>query len=205
MFLYKLQLFLYYRFRNAILGIPEIETTARRLAQTASKRAFRVYRSHTFRKSVSFDTLETVEQDRMFNELIVGNLVLEILMMETFAKFASGNNKEWALETAGEIQKQFLASLRDLAIADEYVEMWRKLITLRQDGYEQTRLEHRDRFSELGEGNPWIQVVAVDCLFHIRRGKDISNDPLFSLLIEQAIAIASVTRRSIQPIAFAGH
>ncbi len=202
MFFSQLFFLLYYRARNAVLGIPDAITAAKRLQGKASKQAFRVYRGPLFRKSVFFDALATVEQDRMFNELIVANLVLEILMMETFAKFAHDVGKEWTRAVAENIPTQFVASLRALSIVEEYMEIWRKLITLRQDEYEHMRLEHRDRFSELGEGNPWIRVVAIGCLFHIRRRKGIPNDPLLPLLIEQAIAIAQVTRRSINPVAF---
>lgn len=202
MFFYTLIIPPLYRLRNAAFGVPDSITTARRLTEKASRKAFRLYSDPIFRAGVSFDTLETTEQDRVFNELVVANLTLEILMMETFAKYATGEKKEWACTTSLEIPRQYIESLRNLSIKDEYLDIWKKLISLRQDEYEQIRLEHRGHFPELGEGNPWVRVVAVGCLFHIRRAKDVPDDPLFPLILKQAITIANLTRRSIQPIAF---
>ena len=198
----KLFFVFYYRMRNAVLGIPDVKKTAQQLAQEASKQAFRVYRDPVFRKGVSFDTTETVEQDRMFNELVVTNLVLEILMIETLATFARGRSKEWLRAVAEAIPTEFITTLRDASVAEEFLEIWKKLIALRQDEYEQTRLDHREYFPELGEGNPWVRVTAISCLFHIRRSKNVPNDPLLPLVMTQALNIADHTRRAMQPTIF---
>ncbi|MBI4262506.1 hypothetical protein HY624_03200 [Candidatus Uhrbacteria bacterium] len=195
---------LYYWLRSALFGPPDIGVLARRIADDASRRAFRLYRDKKFRQSVAFDTLTTTEQDRMFNELVASNIVLVMLMLDTFVKVADSERKENVRTMLAAVPEQFIQSLESLGIDRAYTEIWLKLLHLRRDEYEQTRLEHREHFPEFGEGNPWIHVVAVGCLFHIRRGQAIKKDPLLEPLYEQAIDIAERTRKAIESVIFSG-
>lgn len=184
---------------RAVFGTSDALKTADTLAHYALRRGFRTFRDSSFRKGASFTTLAIGEQDRIFNELVVSNLVLVLLMLDTLVKLTDGRVKEFCRAVCGAIPEKFLTILRATGgIVEENVELWRKLITLRQDEYEERRLEARSALPELGEGNPWLRVVGVGCLFHIRRGKSIVDDPLFSILITQAIAISRAVDRTIR-------
>src|SRR3970040_2341630 len=77
------------------------ETTAVGLAQTAAGAAFQLFREKQFRRSAGFEQLSQVEQDRIFNELVVAFVVLIMLLLEApdlrvagqFRDYLAGLNK----------------------------------------------------------------------------------------------------------------
>ena len=67
----------------AITGIPEFESlhqaaemTAASLVQVTAHQAFWLYQDKEFRRLANFEVLSQVEQDRIFNELVVSYTVL---------------------------------------------------------------------------------------------------------------------------------
>ncbi len=58
------------------------EATATALAQGAAASAFHLFRDEQFRRSAGFEQLSQTEQDRIFNELVVGYVVLTMLVLE---------------------------------------------------------------------------------------------------------------------------
>lgn len=171
--------------------------TANALVQYALKRGFRTFRNRSFRASVQFHTLDQVEQDRMFNELVASNLVLIMLMLDTFAKLSNRGMQEYIRQLCNAIPLRFAETLRKTGVADEHTRTWLKLLDLRRDEYEEQRLSARSSLPEFGEGNPWMRVVGVGCLFHIRRGKPDTSDPLLTLCMEDSIAVSAFTTRLI--------
>lgn len=183
-----------------LFGAPDVTAIAAQLVDKASRTGFRMFRDARFRECIAFDTLEPMEQDRMFNELIASNLVLLMLMLDTFVNVSGNEHREYIRVLNSQIPESFTQLLGDMGIAREHIQTWLQLLNLRRDEYEQTRIDYRDKFPELGEGNPWIQVVAIGCLSHIRRGEAIKEDPLMELLLEQAINISGITRKSVEYI-----
>lgn len=60
------------------------------------------------------------------------------------------------------------------------------------------RLENRSKFPEIGEGNPWMPVCTVNCLYHIRHGKRVEKDPALPLLIDPFYTYALVTMKILR-------
>jgi len=58
------------------------DTTAKALDEAAANYAFQLFSDQGFRRLVNFDILSQVEQDRVFNELVVAYVVLVILVLE---------------------------------------------------------------------------------------------------------------------------
>ena len=52
------------------------------LDQAASHKAFEFFQDKKFRELVLFDKLEQIEQDRIFNELVLAGIVLLMLTLE---------------------------------------------------------------------------------------------------------------------------
>jgi len=185
------------KLERAIFGPPGEMQVANYIVNFALKRGFRTFCNHKFRTAVHFFQLSTVEQDRMFNELVASNLVLVLLMIDTLAKLANKEARDFLRSLCNVIPAQFVKKLRENGIAEEHAQVWIKLLDLRRDEYEEQRLKARDALPEFGEGNPWLRVVTVGCLFHIRRGKPPTDDPLFILLMEESVAVSATTRRTI--------
>ncbi len=60
-----------------------------------SGKAFRYFRDSTFRRFVSFDALSQIEQNRIFNELVIAGLTLSMLTMEAPDLRANDEQKEY--------------------------------------------------------------------------------------------------------------
>lgn len=185
------------KLERAIFGPPDKVKIVNQLMGYALKRGFRTFRNNEFRVTVKFSELSTVEQDRMFNELIASNIVLVLLMIDTFAKLSERGVQEYLRSLCDTISSQLAEKLRGIGIADDHVNTWIKLLELRRDEYEEGRLQARGSLPEFGKGNPWVRVIPVGCLFHIRRGKSIDNDPLFPLLMKDSLAVANATEEII--------
>ncbi len=178
-----------------IFGPPDSMQVADEMVSYAMKRGFRAFHDPAFRAHVNFTHIEMVEQDRMFNELVASNLVLMLLMTDTLRKLTTKGVQEFLGSIGTAMIEQFLKTLGEMGVSEDHVHTWRKLIELRRDEYEEDRLKARSSLPEFGEGNPWMRLVAVGCLFHIRRGAPIKDDPLLSLLVHQAADISDRTRQ----------
>ena len=58
------------------------EVTAAALSQGAATSAYKLFCDKEFRRMADLDRLSQVEQDRIFNELVVAFLVLVMLLLE---------------------------------------------------------------------------------------------------------------------------
>jgi len=58
------------------------DATAAGLVQVAAHNAFQLFWNKEFRRLASFDVISQIEQDRIFNELVVSYVVLLLLLLE---------------------------------------------------------------------------------------------------------------------------
>lgn len=165
--------------RRTIFGPPSAVRIARNLVNHTAVTAFRVFRDEEVRTSLKFKKIEKGEQDRIFNEFLVTGLALISLMMEMLAQMSEGKRKTFFREVQSGIKARLLQWFRELGTAEHHVDLWDKLIEMRLDEYREDRLRYRDNLPEPGEGNPWFPIVATGGLFHVRRGKPLSDDPVF--------------------------
>jgi hypothetical protein len=174
------------------------DATAAGLAQAAASAAFHLFKDKRFRKLADFDRLSQTEQDRIFNELVVANLVLIMLVFDApdlqvadeYRDFLAGLNKR--------LPQAYVQSLRDLGIEAKYLQDWEKFIAMRYEEYARDRhdvraaamqLESKERslnmetLSKIQMLLP-VEAVAIGCHHHICRGETAGKDNLFKLILE---------------------
>ena len=173
------------------------DATAAGLVQAAAHYAFQLFKDKGFRRLVSFDVLRQVEQDRIFNELVVSYVVLVILALEAPDLRVPDEFRDYLANLHGKIPKAYLDYLRTLAVEPEHLRNWEKLIGLRHDEYAKDRHEVRaaamqvessekaldlDDLSKIQMLVP-VQTVAIGCHHHVCRGETQGRDDLFKLTL----------------------
>ena len=171
--------------------------TAAALVQAAAHYAFQLFCDKGFRRSLSFDRLTSVEQDRVFNELVVAYVVLVILVLEAPDLRVPREFRDYLLDLKEKIPKAHMDNLRALGVETERLRDWEKLIALRYDEYAKDRHEVRsaamqiqssekaldpDDLSKIQMLVP-VQAVAIGCHHHICRGDTKGRDDLFKLTL----------------------
>ncbi len=171
--------------------------TAAALVQAAAKYAFQLFRDKGFRRLARFDRLNPVEQDRVFNELVVAYVVLVILVLEAPDLRVSREFRDYLVDLKEKIPKAHLDYLRTLGVETEHLRDWEKLIALRYDEYAKDRHEVRsaamqiqssekaldlDDLSKIQMLVP-VQAVAIGCHHHVCRGDTKGRDDLFKLIL----------------------
>ena len=111
------------------------EATAAGLVQAAANYAFKLFRDKEFRRFAGFDILSEVEQDRIFNELLVAHVVLIMLLLEAPDLRVPKEFRDYLAALKAKIPKAHLESLRTAGVQAEHLETWEKLISLRYDEY----------------------------------------------------------------------
>ena len=173
------------------------EATAAGLAQAAASVAFRLFRDKQFRRLAGIERLSQVEQDRIFNELVVASLVLIMLLLEApdlrvareFQSYLAGLNKR--------IPKAYVDHLETLGIESSHLRDWEKLIAMRYEEYARDRHDVRAAAMQIESSEKRldlddlakiqmlvpVQAVAIGCHHHICRGHTEGQDDLFKLVL----------------------
>ncbi len=173
------------------------DTTAAALDQAAASYAFQLFSDKEFRRLLSFDRLSQVEQDRVFNELVVAYVVLVILVLEAPDLRVPDEFRGYLVDLNEKIPKAHLDYLRTLGVETEHLRDWQKLIAMRYDEYAKDRHEVRaaamkiessekvldlDDLSKIQMLVP-VQAVAIGCHHHVCRGDTRGHDDLFKLTL----------------------
>jgi hypothetical protein len=173
-------------------------TTAAALVQAAAHYAFQLYCDKGFRRQVGFDTLDKIEQDRVFNELVVTYVVLVILILEAPDLRVPHEFRDYLILLKDKIPKAHVDNLRSLGVEGEHLRQWEKLIALRYDEYAKDRHEVRAAAMEIQSSEKPldlndlsriqmlvpVQTIAIGCHHHICRGNTKGRDELFKLTLE---------------------
>lgn len=167
------------------------------LVQAAAHQAFELFSDNKFRKPAGFDTLNQVEQDRIFNELIVAYIVLIMLVLEAPDLRVPPEFRAHLIRLKKMIPEAHIAYLKASGIEAEHLQVWEKLISLRYDEYAKDKHEVRsadmkieaaektldlDDLSRIQMLVP-VQVVAIGCHRHICRGETDGRDEFFKLTL----------------------
>lgn len=168
------------------------------LRQVAVRKAFSFWESGKFRKLSNLAALEKVEQDRIFNELILSALVLTMMILEARDLRVDPDFKEHLKEAVKEaVGEAHLRELRELGLDRKNLRLWRKLVQMRYDEYTKSSFEIRTGALELeSQERPLtsekvmevqallpIHAVAIGTFSHISRGKGKPEDPLFRAIV----------------------
>jgi hypothetical protein len=169
------------------------------LDRAASQKAFQIFNDKKFRAFLNFDQLEKIEQDRIFNELVVNAIVLLMMTLEAPDIRNLEELKEYFLLVKEELPRAHRDLLASYGIEKRYLKDWDKLIQMRYEEYDKDKLELRKAAMELEakergdltvDGLEDIQLflpvhtVAIGCHHHLCRGKTDGKDELFKLILK---------------------
>ena len=173
------------------------DVTAAGLAQSAASAAFHLFSEKQFRRSAGFEQLSQVEQDRIFNELVVAFLALIMLLLEAPDLRAAGELRDYLAGLNKAIPKAYVNHLKTLGVEKNHLRDWEKLIAMRYEEYARDRHDVRaaamqiesaeksldlDDLSKIQMLVP-VQAVAIGCHHHSCRGKTEGQDDLFKLTL----------------------
>jgi hypothetical protein len=171
--------------------------TAAALVQFASRSAFQLFNDNRFRRLARFEQLSQVEQDRIFNELVVASVVLIMLVLEAPDLRVAGEFRNYLADLHKKIPQAHIDSLRTLGVKTKNLRDWEKLIALRYEEYARDKHDVRaaamqiesaekglglDDLSKIQMLVP-VQAAAIGCHHHICRGDSEGRDELFKLTL----------------------
>ena len=167
------------------------------LAEASAHQAFTLFNNKEYRRSARFDALDQVEQDRIFNELVVAHLVLIMLILEAPDLRVAPEFRDQLATLKELIPKAYVDNLGTMGVEDEHLRVWEQLISLRYEEYAKDRiglrtaamhLEALEKPLELDDLSliqlllP-VQAVAIGCHHHVCRDKTDGRDELFKLTL----------------------
>ena len=174
------------------------EATAAGLSQAAASSAYELFLDKEFRRLAGLELLTQVEQDRIFNELVVAFLVLIMLLLEApdlrvtqeFRNYLAGLNQR--------ISAAYMENLTTLGVEANHLRDWEKLISMRYEEYARDKHEVRgaamrmesaeksldlDGLSRIQLLVP-VQAASIGCHHHICRGNTDGRDDLFKQVLK---------------------
>lgn len=167
----------------------------RKLTEAVGVTAFKLFKNERFRKLIFFDSITQLEQDRIFNELVLA--VLTVIMLTCDAPDIPEENKVFFQKIKDDLPKMYISQLRSMSIENKYLKQWITLINMRYQEYTDDKVKAREaamivesqdkdidikKLSEIQLMLP-LQTVAIGCHHHICRGKTDGRDDLFKMII----------------------
>ncbi len=171
--------------------------TATALVQASAHHAFELFKDREFRRLTGFAALDQVEQDRIFNELVVAYLVLIILVLEAPDLRVPPELRDYLATLKEVVPKAYVDDLRTLGVESGHLRVWEELISLRYEEYAKDRhevrsaamhLESREKTLDLDDLSRIqllvpVQAAAIGCHHHVCRGDTDGRDELFKLTL----------------------
>jgi hypothetical protein len=174
------------------------EVTAAGLSQAAAASAYELFSGKEFRRMAGLERLSQVEQDRIFNELVVGFLVLLMLLLEAPDLRVHRELRNYLAALNQRISKAHVDHLKTLGVETDQLRDWERLISMRYEEYARDKHEVRaaamqiesagksldlDRLSRIQLLVP-VQAVSIGCHHHICRGTTDRQDDLFKQILK---------------------
>ena len=130
--------------------LPDLESidqtakaTAAGLSQSAAAVAYELFRDREFRRMAGLEQLSQTEQDRIFNELVVGFLVLIMLLLEAPDLRLSSERRSSLADLNKQIAEAHVEHLKTLGVQSDHLSDWAKLISMRYEEYARDKHEVR--------------------------------------------------------------
>jgi len=173
------------------------EVTASALVKAAAESAFRLFHDKRFRRLARLGRLPQTEQDRIFNELIVGCIVLIMLTLEAPDLRIPEEFRDYCALLEKKIPPAHVDQLRQLGVDTEHLLTWEKLIDMRYEEYAKDRHDVRAASMQIASSERRldmeelskiqilvpVQAVAIGSHHHICRGKTENRDELFKVTL----------------------
>ncbi|MBI4120011.1 MAG: hypothetical protein HY454_00955 [Parcubacteria group bacterium] len=176
-----------------------MEFKARKTVLFGLKKAFELFKDKKFRTFINFYNQSEEEQNRIFNELVVTNVILLMLLLEQIKReLTAEDHRDYVKALRQAAPSYFKDFIRRINIPEKYAGIWDKLVDLRYKEYDQETLEVRQAFfkegGELAElamhKNVMIfQAIAVGLYSHLMRGKIHPTDPLYRYLQPYLVSV----------------
>lgn len=176
-----------------------VEKVADKLSWEAASQSMKIFRNPLFRKLCNFNNITKIEQDRIWNELVLACLVLPMFAFEAPDLRSSDDMKAYLQSLARAIPEAHLQNLKKLGIEEKYLADWRKLIKMRYDEYDEDKIEGKRAAMQVEEEHAGplnleklegiqlmlpVNVVAIGCHHHICRSKTEGKDELFKMIVK---------------------
>lgn len=172
--------------------------TAAALTEAAAGSAFRLFQDKEFRRLAYFEQLSQIEQDRIFNELVVAFIVLIMLLLEAPDLRVATEFRDYLTRLNKAVPKAHLEHLRTLGVETKHLRDWEKLLAMRYEEYARDRhdvraaamqIESKEKDLDLEDLSKIqmlvpVQAVAIGCHHHICRGETKGKDDLFKLILK---------------------
>ena len=170
---------------------------ATNLARATAGSAFTLFNDKTFRRLARFDALPVSEHDRIFNELLIAGLTLQMLALEAPDLHVPNDTRPYLKQVASEIPAAHVHELATLGITEENQREWDRLIGMRYEEYAGDRHNVRSASMQIEAANhpldlealdgiqamlP-VQVVTIGTHCHICRGETEGQDELFKFML----------------------
>jgi len=173
--------------------------TARALDLAAAHYAHAMYWHKDFQRLAGLDGLSQGEQDRIFNELVLGCIALIMLSFEAPDLRIASDMKGLFGEIRDALPGAHVRYLREVGVESRHLKDWEKLIGMRFEEYARDRhgvraaamqLESREKALEVGDLSKIqlmvpLQAVAIGMHSHICRGKTDGSDDLFKFILNK--------------------
>ena len=173
------------------------QATAANLSQSASAAAYEIFCDKEVRRMVDFERLSQVEQDRIFNELVVAFLALVMLLLEAPDLRVAPELRKYFAELKDRIPAAYVGQLKSLGAEAQHLRDWEKLISLRYEEYARDKHEVRSTAMQIESADKTldleslskiqllvpVQAVAIGCHDHICRGNTVGQDDLFKRIL----------------------
>jgi hypothetical protein len=173
--------------------------TATGLAKAAAGSAFTLFRDKTFRRLARFNALPVAEHDRIFNELLIAGLTLQMLTLEAPDLHIDDDMRPFLKQVSKEIPAAHVRELAALGIPEGNQREWIQLIGMRYEEYaadrhkaraasmqieiEETRCPLDRKAMDSIQAMVPVQVVAIGSHHHICRGNTEEYDELFKFML----------------------
>ncbi|RPH55607.1 MAG: hypothetical protein EHM89_16845 [Acidobacteria bacterium] len=144
------------------------------------------------------ERLSQVEQDRIFNELVVAFLVLIMLLLEAPDLRVPRELRNYLADLNKRISEAYVDHLKTLGVETHHLRDWEKLIAMRFDEYARDRHEVRGAAMQMESAKKGLdldglsriqllvplQAVSIGCHHHICRGNTAGRDDLFKQILK---------------------
>lgn len=168
---------------------------AGKLSQTVGATAFKLFTNKKFRELCFFNSITQLEQDRIFNELVIA--VLAVMMITCDAPDIPEESKIFFQKIKESLPKEYVSQLKSMNIEKKYLKQWETLIDMRYQEYTEDKTKAREaamivesqdkdidikKLSEIQLMLP-LQTVAIGCHRHVCRSNTDGRDELFKMII----------------------
>ena len=174
------------------------EATAAGLSQAAAASAYDLFCDKEFRRIAGFERLNQVEQDRIFNELVVAFLVLIMLLLEAPDLRVPQERRNYLADLNKRVSQAYVENLRTLGVATHHLREWEKLISMRYEEYARDKHEVRGAAMKIESAEKTldldglsriqllvpVQAVSIGCHHHVCRGNTEGQDDLFKEILK---------------------